>query len=93
MGVRRAWEQYGPAAPSADLSGDRDAFAMHTIETLNPILLRTAVAEAAKRIQTAGWTITLAESISSLTTATPDLLWDRIVIWGCGGWVSELTFD
>lgn len=82
-----------PAPPSDAGTGDREAFGAALIRTLNPILIGSTVDDAVAELRAAGWTVTVGQKTTTPTTATPDALWNRLVVWSCDGLVAEVSFD
>lgn len=82
-----------PAPPPDAGTGDREAFGAALIRTLNPILIGRNVDDVVAELRAAGWTVTVGQKTTTPTTATPDALWNRLVVWSCDGLVAEVSFD
>jgi hypothetical protein len=84
-----------PAPPTArgpDADG-RQEFGAQVIEALKPMILGADTETVAATLRGSGWTVTIVELPVTTTTATPDLLWSRLVITTCGGRVEAVAFD
>lgn len=82
-----------PTAPEPVSTGDRGAFGADVVRTVERALVGTQASDAVARLRAAGWTVTVGEQTASPTTVTPDLRWDRLVVWTRDGVVVEISFD
>ena len=82
-----------PVPPAAAGSDGREEFGAEVIEALKPMILGADAGRVVATLRGSGWTVTVVERPVTTTTATPDLLWSRLVITTCGGRVEAIAFD
>ncbi len=82
-----------PAPPATSEPDGREEFGAEVIEALNPMILGADAGRVVATLRGSGWTVTVVERPVTTTTATPDLLWNRLVVTTCGGRVEAVAFD
>lgn len=82
-----------PGPPRPEDHEDREAAGAAAVVELSDLLLGADAGGAVASLRGVGWTVTVVERTATPTTATPDLLWARVVVTTCGGLVDDITFD
>lgn len=80
--------------PSADAGSEgRDEFGQAVVEALEPMILGADANRIVASLRGNGWTVTVVDDPVPTTTATPDLLWNRLVVSICDERVNAVAFD
>lgn len=81
-----------PTPPTSPLEGDREAFRTEVLEGLAPLVVGADAGPVVALLRAAGWTVTVVERSATTSTATPDQLWNRLIVTTCDGRVDTITF-
>ena len=90
----REFDQSALPTPLAEAGSEgRDDFGRSVVEALEPMILGADANFVVASLRGTGWTVTVVDDPAATTTATPDLLWNRLVVSICDGRVHEIAFD
>ena len=90
----RGFDQAALPTPSADAGAEgRDEFGRAVVEALEPMILGADANRVVASLRGTGWTVTVVDDPATTTTATPDLLWNRLVVSICDGTIHAVSFD
>lgn len=82
-----------PTPPVAAGAEGRDEFGASVVDALQPMILGADAGKVVATLRGSGWTVTVVDDPATTTTATPDLLWNRLVVTVCNGRLEAVAFD
>ena len=87
---KRNFDQSAVPTPLAESDSDgRDEFGRAVVEALEPMILGADAGIVVSTLRGTGWTVTVVDDTAATTTATPDLLWNRLIVSICNGRVNR----